>query len=124
MRGEEFVDFLGSVPQAGLWMAHQLAARVRDLTERTFELATLSVSSRIQSELLRLAAHGKAKGDHVAIAPIPTHADLAARVGTHREAVSRELSQLSQEGLIRRSGRTLEILSIAGLQSLHTRLRR
>ncbi|MEY4270827.1 MAG: hypothetical protein RLZZ58_2043 [Pseudomonadota bacterium] len=124
MRGEEFVSFLGNVPQAGLWMAQQLAARVRDLTEKTFELATLSVSSRIHAELLRLAGAGKVDGDVVIVSGFPTHAELAARVGTHREAVSRELSQLAQEGLIRRTGRTLSVLSLAGLQSLHSRLRR
>lgn len=124
LRGAEFIDFLGSVPQAGLWMALQLAARVRDLTEKTFELATLSVSSRIQSELLRLAAAGTPSGETIVVTPLPTHSELAARVGTHREAVSRELSQLTQEGLIRRTGRTLEILSLTELQSLHARLRR
>jgi CRP-like cAMP-binding protein len=124
MRGDEFVAFLGSVPQAGLWMAQQLAARVRDLTEKTFELATLSVSSRIHAELMRLAATAKDQGDKVTVTGFPTHAEMAARVGTHREAVSRELSQLAQEGLIKRSGRTLDILSVSGLHALSARLRR
>ncbi len=124
MSGDDFLRFLGEVPQAGLWMAQQLAARVRDLTDKTFELATLPVASRIQAELLRLAAASVGEGDRVRIHPMPTHAELAARVGTHREGVSRELSLLAQEGLLRQSGRTLEILSLSALQTLQTRLRR
>jgi CRP/FNR family transcriptional regulator, cyclic AMP receptor protein len=34
--------------------------------------------------------------------PPPTHAELAARVSTHREAVSRELKSLERTGLIDR----------------------
>ena len=126
MRGEDFLAFLGEIPQAGLWMARQLAARVRDLTDRAFSLATLPVASRVQAELLRLAmAPGGIFGadDTVQIRPIPTHAEMAARVGTHREAVSRELGLLAQEGLIKQTGRTLTILSHTGLKQLHARLR-
>jgi CRP/FNR family cyclic AMP-dependent transcriptional regulator len=127
MSGPDFVTFLGEVPHAGLWMAQQLAARVRDLTDKTFELATMPVASRIQAELLRMAAQGATVSGHpdrAMIERFPTHAELAARTGTHREAVSRELGQLAQEGLLRQSGRSLEVLSLTGLRSLHERLRR
>lgn len=127
MRGEDFLTFLGEVPQAGLWMARQMAARVRDLTDRTFALATLPVASRVQAELLRLAMTPGAtfgSDDTVSIRPMPTHADMAARVGTHREAVSRELGLLAQEGLVQQNGRTLTILSHARLKQLNSRLRK
>ena len=127
MRGEDFLTFLGKVPQAGLWMARQMAARVRDLTDRTFALATLPVASRVQAELLRLAmTPGGTIGSDgtVIIRPMPTHADMAARVGTHREAVSRELGLLAQEGLVKQSGRTLTILSHTRLKQLNARLRK
>lgn len=124
MRGDEFLEFLGGGPQAGLWMSQLLAQRIRDLTERAFELATLPVAGRVQRELLRLAAEGGGTGDRVQIARMPTHADLAARIGTHREAVTRELNLLAGEGILHQSGRTAEILSIARLQALYDRIRR
>jgi CRP-like cAMP-binding protein len=54
---------------------------------------------------------------------MPTHADLAARIGTHREAVTRELNLLAGEGILRQSGRKVEILSVRRLQSLYDRIR-
>jgi CRP/FNR family cyclic AMP-dependent transcriptional regulator len=123
MRGEEFIDFLGAVPQAGLWMSKLLVARIRNLTARAFELATLPVAGRVHSELLRLARETGVEADKLVIDPMPTHADLAARIGTHREAVTRELNLLAGEGILRQSGRKAEILSVARLQSLYDRIR-
>lgn len=123
MRGEEFVDFLGAVPQAGLWMSKLLVARVRNLTSRAFELATVPVAGRIQGELLRLALDAGPEDDRIVL-PMPTHADLAARIGTHREAVTRELNQLAGEGILRQSGRKVEVLAVSKLKALHDRFRR
>ena len=122
-RAEDFIRFLGEVPQAGLWMTRQLAARVRDLTERTTELATLPIAGRVQRELLRLAAEAGGEGDQAIIRPMPTHAEIASRLGTHREAVTRELNQLAQEGIVRQTGRQTEILSVAKLYALYARIR-
>lgn len=122
-RAEDFIRFLGEVPQAGLWMTRQLAARVRDLTERTTELATLPIAGRVQRELLRLVAEAGGEGDQAIIRPMPTHAEIASRLGTHREAVTRELNQLAQEGIVRQAGRQAEILSVAKLYALYSRIR-
>lgn len=124
LRGDEFIDFLGTVPQAGLWMAQRLAARVRDLTEKASDLVTVPVAGRVQGELLRLAHEAGDSGDRVVIKPMPTHADIAARIGTHREAVTRELNLLAKEEIIRQSGRSFEILALGKLQAHHDRFRR
>jgi CRP-like cAMP-binding protein len=124
MRGEQFVEFLGVVPQAGLWMSQLLVARIRNLTSRAFELATLPVAGRVQSELLRLAREADVSSDRLVIHPMPTHSDLAARIGTHREAVTRELNLLAKEGILRQLGRRVEIMSVARLHALYDRIRR
>ncbi|MEQ1687225.1 MAG: Crp/Fnr family transcriptional regulator [Sphingopyxis sp.] len=127
MNGDAFVAFLGEVPQAGLWMVHQLAALLRDMTERAFAFATLPVANRLQAELIRLANIERgtvATTDRRAITKMPTHADLAARIGTHREAVSRELGALAKEGIVQQVGRTMYILSFKSLVALHDRARR
>jgi CRP/FNR family cyclic AMP-dependent transcriptional regulator len=123
MRGDDFLGFLGEVPQAGLWMSQLLVARIRNLTARAFELATLPVAGRVHSELLRLARETGVEADRLVIQPMPTHADLAARIGTHREAVTRELNLLAGEGIVRQSGRKVEILSVARLRALYDRIR-
>lgn len=118
----QFRAFLAEVPRAGLWLAQQLAVRVRNLSDRAFEMASLPVAGRLIAELLRLA--GATKGDSRAVPRMPTHAELAARIGTHRETVTRELRSLTKSGLIRQQGRALELPSVAALQGLIQDLRR
>jgi CRP-like cAMP-binding protein len=80
-----------------------LAAQVRRLANRVNEYATFDARRRLHAELLRLS---RPAGDGQAIiSPPPTHAELAARISTHREAVTRELSRLSRAGeMSRRTG--------------------
>ena len=73
-------------------------------TAETTAFSTLAVSNRIQAELLRLASLAPRAGKSARIAPAPTHTDIASRVSTHREAVTRELNRLSRAGLIERAG--------------------
>ncbi|OXE37067.1 MAG: cyclic nucleotide-binding protein [Phenylobacterium zucineum] len=120
----KFRGFLNDVPGAGYWMATQLAARVRDLTEKSSELASLPMAARLVSELLRLTAPQTAEGDTADITRLPTHADLAARIGTHREAVTRELRRLAQDGFVSQSGRRLTVRSRSALKALLARLSR
>lgn len=77
-----------------------LASQVRMLSNRINEFTNLDVRHRIYAELLRLAR--PANGADSVISPPPTHAELAARVSTHREAVTRELNSLEKAGLIER----------------------
>ena len=42
-------------------------------------------------------------------------AEIAARIATHREAVSREMSRLARLGVLKRKGRALQIASCAAL---------
>src|SRR3546814_6727654 len=86
-----------------------LIGTVRTLSERIFEFSTLAVKNRIHSELLRLAREGEHVGKTAHISPAPTHADIASRISTHREAVTRELNELTKSGLVKRDGRTLII---------------
>jgi CRP/FNR family cyclic AMP-dependent transcriptional regulator len=75
-----------------------LTGEIRKLATRVNEFNTLDVRHRIYAELLRLARADERGG--AVVSPPPPHADLAARVGTRREAVSRVLSALEKEGLL------------------------
>nr|MBP6678638.1 Crp/Fnr family transcriptional regulator [Paracoccus sp. (in: a-proteobacteria)] len=90
-------------------------ARIRSLSERVYEFGTLLVRERLGRELLRLAREaGPDDGPHV-LDPAPGHLELAARIATHREAVSREMSRLARLGVLKRKGRALQIASCAAL---------
>lgn len=80
-----------------------LAQQVRRLCLRVYEFSAFPVNKRIRAELLRLATAHSGNGSILAISPVPKHADIANRVSTHREAVTRELNELEQIGVIERS---------------------
>ncbi len=92
--------------------------QIRALTERVFEFSTLAVRNRIQAELLRLTNFEVDPDGAASLSPAPTHAEIASRVSTHREAVTRELQRLAQLGLIERKGRSLRISDVARLEHM------
>lgn len=92
-----FLDLVLKTPSAGLLLLRLLTGRLRLLDARNVELAVLPVRHRLVAELLRL---GRPREDgQLRISPPPAQHVLAARIGARREAVSRELSALSREGL-------------------------
>jgi CRP/FNR family cyclic AMP-dependent transcriptional regulator len=95
-----------------------VAAEVRRLSERVLEFSTLTVPYRIHAELLRLAAESGPQQGQALLSPAPSLADIAERISTHREAVSRELSRLGSTGLLRREGSNLRITDVARLERL------
>jgi CRP/FNR family transcriptional regulator, cyclic AMP receptor protein len=82
------------------------------------ELSTLSVRTRIHSELMRLCRGRQSADGSASILWPPTHADLANRVSTQREAVSRELSTLQALGIVMRRDGALFVPSVARLAAL------
>ena len=92
----------------------RLGAEVRRLTERVFELSALNVRARLHCELLRMARTSASQ--KLTVNPAPTHAELANRIGTHREAVTREMRILAELNIIRNGRRSLEFLDLPGLE--------
>ena len=99
-------------------LLRRLTGSVRELTGRLLELGAQPVQSRIWVELLRLARAAGIDANRARIDPAPTHNDIASRVGTSREQVTRELSRLQREGLLERSARMLLLSDVAGLERL------
>jgi CRP-like cAMP-binding protein len=112
---EIFLQIVAETAGAGLWLARQFAEEVRRLTQRHFEMSTMAVTARIQCELLHLASKAGIRGDCAQLDPAPTHASIAARIGSHREAVTKEFGQLARLGIITQDKRSLTIRSISGL---------
>src|SRR5687767_11898495 len=99
-------------------LLRRLTGSVRELTGRLLEFGAQPVQSRIWVELLRLARAAGVEANRARIDPAPTHNDIASRVGTSREQVTRELSRLQRQGLLERSGRTLWLRDVAELERL------
>ena len=78
-----------------------LAHAVRILAKRADEHTRLHVRERLSAELLRLSRTSAA--GRLVVSPPPTHAELAARIGTNREGVTRSLKALELEGAITRT---------------------
>jgi CRP/FNR family cyclic AMP-dependent transcriptional regulator len=87
-------------------VCHQLltlmAGYIRTLSNRINEFTTLDVRHRIYAELLRLSRPETTRSKRAVISPPPPHADIAARVSTRRESVTREFKVLERGGLIER----------------------
>ena len=90
-----------------------LTTQLRNLTNRVYEFSTLAVNNRIEAELLRLAqsetSASETLSSSMSIKRLPSHAEIANNISTHREAVTRHLVELSRQGLIERKGKALII---------------
>jgi CRP/FNR family cyclic AMP-dependent transcriptional regulator len=95
-----------------------LVGQIRTLANRANEVSGLTMKYRLWAELLRLARPGQAAPDLFVISPPPTHSELAARVSSHREAVTRELGALERAGLIIRRRGAISLLDAERLRRM------
>ena len=118
MPAEAFRRVLNDHPDVAAKMMQYLASLVRKLSDRVVEFSVLAVRNRIHAELLRLARDQGFDGDTAVITPVPTHADIASRISTNREAVTRELNALTSAGLIERRDGAIVIADVTRLAKL------
>ena len=93
-------------------LLRQFVGKIRALTTRVYEFSALAVRNRIQAELLRLANLVPRDGQSAPINAAKTHSEIASRISTHREAVTRELNRLARLGIIKRRDNTLVVKDI------------
>lgn len=98
----------------GLALSRMLLKRLRHTTRRMYEQAALSAVGRVHAELLRLA---RMTGD-MTIRPAPVLSELAQRVATTRETVSRTVNALDRRGFIRREDGGLRIVAPERLEEM------
>ena len=113
-----FREAVFAAPESAEWIARRLVGRIRLLDERIFELNALAVRSRLHCELLRLSLAAGISDNQARIAPAPTHGELASRIGTHREAVTRELQYLLKQDIVAQNRRELVVYDVAGLAQI------
>lgn len=118
MGSAAFQDVLRGHPDVAFAVLRGLTELVRHLSDRVVEFSTLGVNNRIHAELLRLAREYPRDGDRVEITHPPTHADMASRISTRREAVTKELGRLADAGLIERRGKSLVVNDMERLRRM------
>jgi CRP-like cAMP-binding protein len=110
-----FMQLLLSQPLVAERVLRRLTRLLRDTAERVIELSTLGVQNRIHAELLRLAVKAGIEGNRARLAPAPKHTDIASRVSTSREQVTREMTVLANAHVIAKDGAAMVVLDVEQL---------
>ncbi|HRF59876.1 MAG TPA: Crp/Fnr family transcriptional regulator [Fimbriimonadaceae bacterium] len=115
---EAFLRTLKSSPDTGLRIMAALSRRLRELGDRATRRSP--VRERLALLLIDLAEHypETLPNGAIRIDAAFTRAQLAERIGSRREVVSRELSRLRQEGLIKPAGRGIVIPNLDRLRKI------
>jgi CRP/FNR family transcriptional regulator, cyclic AMP receptor protein len=103
-------------PQVGLKVLRVVGARLRRLVGIIEELSFTTVRHRLASFLLRLAQkEGQRTACGVEVTLPVSNQELASQIGTVRELVSRNLSRLQAEGMLKIDGRSVTIMDAEAL---------
>jgi CRP/FNR family cyclic AMP-dependent transcriptional regulator len=94
-----------------------LTQRIRFLNLRLAEHSFLQAKHRLYSELLRLSKQRPGHEGQRSISPPPIQRELADRIGSRREVVSRELNTLERDGIIKKTRGAIIILKVSELQN-------
>ena len=89
-------------------LVRELSDQMADLDQRLYESSIMPMKVRLHAELLRSARRGR--DGALIISPPPTHQDLAGRIGSQREAVSKELKRLEKVGVIARGRAAIRLV--------------
>lgn len=106
----DFQQFCRQYPEVALKVLAVVGRRLRHLVALVEAMTFGSVTQRLARLLLSTSRKAGAENFD-----LPTHQELASRLGTVREVVSRNLARFRAEGLIRIQGHQVEIVNRAGL---------
>lgn len=108
----DFQQVCRQYPDVALKILAVVGRRLRHLVGVVESMTFGSVTQRLARLLLDASSQAGADAFDLPI----THQELASRLGTVREVVSRNLARFRAEGLIRMQGHQLAILDRAGLE--------
>lgn len=106
IQGREFREYLSTRPDIAINLLEALSRRIRILNEQVKDLALKDVYTRLVKVFRQLGE--KEQGRYV-IHQKMTHQDLANRVGSSREMVSRIVTDLIKGGYIKKENNRLII---------------
>ena len=118
MSPDLFWEMLRMHPEVNAAVLRRLTRKARSLSRQLYEFSTLNARERLHLELLRLASGSLNASGTAVIKDAPTHEDLATRIGSQRETVSREMADLADHGIIEQERRILTIKNLSALRRL------
>jgi len=110
MHAGTFLDILSDEPEVCRSVLNMLVGRVRTLNRKLSEHAYLTAVERLYCELLRLSRPRKGYNGQRSVSPPPIQQELAERIGSRREVVSRAISALEKQGLLEKTRGALVLL--------------
>jgi CRP-like cAMP-binding protein len=118
MSADLFWETLRMHPEVAAAVLRRLTRQVRSLSRRLYEFSTLNAKHRLYLELLRLCSGAIGANGTAVVKDAPTHEDLATRIGSQRETVSREMADLAAAGILEQDRRLLTIKNVDALRRL------
>ena len=117
VQADRFRKICRQSPEVALKVIKVLGFRLRRMAALVEELSFSTVRSRLIAHLVRLIQENGNQGAHgMEIELLENNEELAARLGTVRELVSRNLGRLHNEGLIEVRRRRIIIPNVAALK--------
>jgi CRP/FNR family transcriptional regulator len=110
-------DLIRRYPDAAVRLVESLAVRLTHAERAIADLGLLDVGQRLAGELVRAAPDGEPVADGLRIRLSVPWVEVAARIGTTPESLSRRLKGLTADGVIRQAGPRTVI--IRDLERLH-----
>lgn len=118
IRAAIFQKFLDAHPSLYPRLLETMAAQFHDVVDQFTEISTLGVLARLSTEILRLSRQeGREDGQAIVVNP-PSQTEIAQRINTNRETVSREMSRLLSGGVVVRNGESLLIPDVSRLKRI------
>lgn len=114
---EDFQALCLENPKVALQVLRVVSRRLRGMVSMIEQLSFMTVRHRLAALLLRMAKAGKQTKEGIKFELSASNQELASQIGTVRELVSRNLSQLQHEGLLSLHGRIVVIPDIRALKA-------
>lgn len=102
-----FYRLLGESIAFNQVLMREIVEQAANLDQRFYETSVMPMKVRLHAKLLRISR--RRSDGALIISPPPTHQDLAGRIGSQREAVSKELKRLERDGVITRGRAVIEL---------------
>jgi CRP/FNR family cyclic AMP-dependent transcriptional regulator len=110
LKTEDVQQLIESNPKVGLAMVRMLSERLREAEARLAELAHKEVPARLANLILKLSAtEGIMTREGIRIDTPYTHKQLGTMIGAKREAVTRAMTGLREEGAVEVVGRRIRV---------------
>ena len=111
-----FLDLMGKHADLNRIVLSDLTQQVQTFATQTLEANSLSVQGRIAAELRRQAKPIGKTPDTYIIRPTPVFSELAQRLGSSRETVSRAVSKMVKKDIMQRKTGALIVPNIEALE--------